>query len=525
MFNALIIIEMIVKWAVVLFMVHWWLGISRDAHAGAIARSIVVFFSGVIFLPLTTIITPQWQLLLLPEALWSWFELPVYSSTPTILLVLIAIYMSVTFVRLLRVFFLYIDAYASAINADSAPECIEKLLSELKCEKVLTKRLRLVVADVEGPYTVGIVRPLLVLPKSSAEWSDGRLTRVLAHESVHIIRHDWFWKLCVDCAAIILWFMPGIHALRKRFEWYTELNADDGALWQDDNRAAYAQDMLDIAQPSRKTPIPMEALAIIRGSYCFERIATVLDGSRLRGDNPYRSSSLFSLCLGLTFWFGISAVSISARPTHSMPLPVLSEGAFGRHPLTLDVDEYKATDGDYSGGVPESLCFLPISNLPRFEEVIVTGQKTLQSTIPRTEFSDGQLLAEVKAQTRKNLKAAEIEPQVKIDGYIAIRSAIPQYPFKARQKSIEGKVIAQFTILPNGQADEIRIAMATPNNVFNQAVITAIERSLFRPASKNGRPVKTKYATQTFTFKLTEDARKKTYKPKPGMPIITASMQ
>lgn len=47
---------------------------------------------------------------------------------------------------------------------------------------------------LQVPATVGVIRPVILLPEDSLEWDDARLRIALAHEAAHIQRHDWLWQ-------------------------------------------------------------------------------------------------------------------------------------------------------------------------------------------------------------------------------------------------------------------------------------------------------------------------------------------
>ncbi len=100
---------------------------------------------------------------------------------------------------------------------------------------ILAHRLRRPIAvrqsdKITAPLTYGILRPVILLPKST-DWNDREtLDYVLTHEWVHIRRFDGLFKLLLTAALCVHWFNPlvlGMMALANRD---MELACDEAAL-------------------------------------------------------------------------------------------------------------------------------------------------------------------------------------------------------------------------------------------------------------------------------------------------------
>lgn len=65
----------------------------------------------------------------------------------------------------------------------------------------------------------------------------------------------------------------------------------------------------------------------------------------------------------------------------------------------------------------------------------------------------------------------------------------PVYPYKARQRRIEGTVQVRFLVRADGTVGEVRIERAEPPGVFEDAVRDAIARWRFEPGKLAGEPV------------------------------------
>lgn len=64
------------------------------------------------------------------------------------------------------------------------------------------------------------------------------------------------------------------------------------------------------------------------------------------------------------------------------------------------------------------------------------------------------------------------------------------YPAIARQKRVEGRVVVLVLVDENGKAVETRLQQGLSQPAINDAVMTAVRGAKFRPATKNGTPVK-----------------------------------
>lgn len=100
---------------------------------------------------------------------------------------------------------------------------------------------------VSAPVVLHLWRPIVVMPRTAAQWSRARIRAVLLHEFAHIKRNDFCVQSLAQCACAIYWFNPlvwfGAHQLRLE----RERACDDFVLMSGTSRADYATDLLEIA--------------------------------------------------------------------------------------------------------------------------------------------------------------------------------------------------------------------------------------------------------------------------------------
>lgn len=80
----------------------------------------------------------------------------------------------------------------------------------------------------------------------------------------------------------------------------------------------------------------------------------------------------------------------------------------------------------------------------------------------------------------------------------------PEYPYRARQRGIEGHIKLAFTITPSGEVENIRVLEASPRNVFDREARRAASRWRFAPRTENGAAV-SREAVKTLHFRLQGD--------------------
>lgn len=81
-----------------------------------------------------------------------------------------------------------------------------------------------------------------------------------------------------------------------------------------------------------------------------------------------------------------------------------------------------------------------------------------------------------------SLAAVDVKPRI-------MRQVEPAYPADARRHGIEGRVVARLLVAADGGVNKISIVSAKPPQIFEQAVITALEKWRFHPARYKGREV------------------------------------
>jgi WD40 repeat protein/beta-lactamase regulating signal transducer with metallopeptidase domain len=79
---------------------------------------------------------------------------------------------------------------------------------------------------VGSPLTLGLFRPVILLPRGWRDWSVEQLRLVLAHEMAHVRRRDFLAGLVAELAVCVCWFHPVVRWLASRLRLEQEYAAD-----------------------------------------------------------------------------------------------------------------------------------------------------------------------------------------------------------------------------------------------------------------------------------------------------------
>jgi beta-lactamase regulating signal transducer with metallopeptidase domain/archaellum component FlaC len=140
------------------------------------------------------------------------------------------------------------------------------------------REIRLLVTDdIDIPATVGVVRPVVVVPRQAATWTDERWQAVLLHEIIHVVRFDWPVRMIARIARSVYWFNPLAWWAVSRLDLEQELACDEEVLALGSRASHYACHLLGIARSAVRTPaLAVSGLEMARRSHLEERIMTML---------------------------------------------------------------------------------------------------------------------------------------------------------------------------------------------------------------------------------------------------------
>jgi beta-lactamase regulating signal transducer with metallopeptidase domain len=155
------------------------------------------------------------------------------------------------------------------------------LVEELRLQLGLRREVRLLeYPDDIVPMTLGVLRPVILLPQSARAWSEQARRAVLLHELAHIKRGDVAFQLLGRVACALHWFQPlawwGLYRLRVERE-----HACDDVVLQGGERASdYAEQLLAVARMCRRPNGLALAVEMTRGGSLEQRVRVLFDAAR-----------------------------------------------------------------------------------------------------------------------------------------------------------------------------------------------------------------------------------------------------
>ena len=162
--------------------------------------------------------------------------------------------------------------------------------------------------SVTAPVTLGIVRPGIVLPADWRKWDAAKLEAALAHEQSHIQRRDPAVQLLSAIHRALLWHSPLSWFLHRRIVRTAEEASDDAAVFVTQDRALYAEVLLDFMQRGVRRAswigVPMARYGKVEA-----RIHRILDAT-----TPSRSVSRWSIAAIVVLGTPIAYLVSAAQP-------------------------------------------------------------------------------------------------------------------------------------------------------------------------------------------------------------------
>jgi HEAT repeat protein/beta-lactamase regulating signal transducer with metallopeptidase domain len=148
---------------------------------------------------------------------------------------------------------------------------------------LLDTPVRLLASErVPMPLTAGIVRPVVVLPRSANEWSHERRQAVIVHELAHVRRKDALAHTLAWAACAFWWFHPLVWAAARHLRAESERACDDLVLRAGTRASSYADHLLDIVCHAASPRAPAPAMPLAQRSEFEGRMLRILSPNARR---------------------------------------------------------------------------------------------------------------------------------------------------------------------------------------------------------------------------------------------------
>jgi hypothetical protein len=155
--------------------------------------------------------------------------------------------------------------------------------------------MAVVIADDVGPAVVGILRPLVVLPRWLMSSADAVRNTVVAHEREHIAARDQAFIVASQLVTVLLpWNLP-LWWFATRLRSAIEVDCDARVLRSGVDPAHYADVLLAVGQ--RRVPAPYAAAALIEPITKLERRVRIILAQRPRSGTRAAAAAFLIVAL------------------------------------------------------------------------------------------------------------------------------------------------------------------------------------------------------------------------------------
>ena len=486
---------LVIKPTLILLLTFWLVRQFARDSAAAQFYCLSLGLVALLGLPLGTLLLPAIEIAVLPS-LPGWSPATPWSGGVVVVTAVLAVYLLGLFWVLFYVaggVFMVNRQYRRCLPCRDRHTLAQ--VEEIRVALAITRPLAVVVAPaLHTPQVWGWWRPVLMIPPALCIWSTERRRRVLIHELAHIKRNDWLVLMTTRLVCALFWFIPLTWIAARRLQTMAEVACDDQVVAMAGRRLDYAEDLVSMVKQARRQAHSDVVLAAAAPSQLADRIRALLDGARDRSHFSVANRTWLCL-LGLATLLPLSSLQATVLPeavNRARSYLVQPLVPVDLPPVTASRDRAASVDGD-------DLAILKAQLVDRRQPPAAMEQLVVFAELPPALPQDWVEGIDV-ALPGTTLRQAEVQ----IRGYMPLVTVTPVYPQRARRRGIEGQVIVQFTISPQGRVAQPRIVVSQPARVFDRAVLKALQGFRFRPYYSEGEPLAISGVTETFTFRLSE---------------------
>ncbi|HWC98398.1 MAG TPA: M56 family metallopeptidase [Candidatus Sulfopaludibacter sp.] len=385
----------------------------------------------------------------------------------------------------------------------------------------IRRRVRLLHSDAAPmPLTWGVMRPVVVLPRTAVDWPASRLHAVLLHELVHVRRLDLLAQAIGQAVCCLYWFHPLAWLAARQLRIEREQACDDAVLALGIPAPEYAGHLMDMVRAMADRTAWNQSVAMAEASGLELRVRALLDRKRDRRPlNRWKAAAIATV--GVAMLLPMGALS-------ETPVPPQARGS-----LT-------GTVKDPSGAVIPGCTVVAHAGDGNSEETATTGavgQYTFNSipsgrytvTVEARGFvifrapvvvpagSAAQLNANLtlgsvsQAVEVRGSKTAPVVPpapgpkRIRVGGNVQqtklVRQPRPVYPPELQQLGVEGVVSMRAIISKEGVPTNIQVLSTGVDERLIAPALDSVKLWRYQPMLLNGEPVET-LTTIDVTFKL-----------------------
>lgn len=405
----------------------------------------------------------------------------------------------------------------------SVPASVEPALDELRVALAPRAEFRWS-DDVQQPVTLGLRRPVVLLPRRFDELTPDAKRAVACHELLHIKRRDWTWTLLEAYVRVVFWFHPAVWWLIDRLQLLREQLIDRLVVERTSTRRDYMLALMMFADSERPTAL---SSAFLRRRHLKSRLGQLVK------ENPMSVRRLLCTMAALTLIVG----GVTIATVRALPLEVgalaqvaaasrmeihLAETAFTPglrevavsgsnqriylHPTALATwsDVRLARIVNEGQGVGVAVTFndaaatrmqnATTTHLGRPLAILIDGRVVAAPTV-RAPIGNSAVLTGLTSGLAQQLIEANLACQTNPSQCSAavlpvpIHQERPQYTQAAMTAQIEGAVLLETLVLSDGSVGDVKVVRSLDSeHGLDQEAIKALKLWTWKPGTRGGEP-------------------------------------
>jgi TonB family protein len=392
---------------------------------------------------------------------------------------------------------------------------------------------------LQQPVTLGIRRPLILLPRRFVHLTDDARRAVACHELLHVQRRDWLWVVLEAHVRIVFWFHPGFWWLFDRIHLLREQVVDELVVARTSSRRDYMTALMLFADGQRSTAL---SSAFLRRRHLKARLRALSKESHMSFPRLMWTMMALTLAMGgataatvRTLPLDLSAIAqtsaasrMEIRLAESAFTPGLREAVVSGsnqriylYPNTLatwaDVTVARIVDPGtpqmsvavtFNSAAAARMASATAAHLGKPIAIVFDGRVISAPTV-RAPVSDSAMLTGITAATARELIDANFACQTNPAQCVAAVLPVPTYQQKpeytqaAMAAGLEGSVLLEVVVLADGSTGDVTVVKSLDKEYgLDQQAVEALKRWTWKPGTRDGQPARVAVAVEmTFTLK------------------------
>jgi TonB family protein len=400
--------------------------------------------------------------------------------------------------------------------------------------------------DVRHPVTFGLLRPVVLLPAALKAVDHAAQRAVVAHELHHVKRRDWAWVICEEVVRSMFWNHPAMWWLISLVQLARETVVDELSILVTNARRTYLDTLLAFADDTglRSTA------AFSARRHLFHRVMLLSKEGAMSSSRIALVSGALIAALGAGTWSAVNAFPLhGAGVAPAAAAPQAQAQAQPQKPPRdpLSPASYHRLAVEYWEKAYKDLSLTPEARLDLVKKGIASEDRALelnpdyldamvyknillrmQANLTPDTADQARLIAEadvlrdrvIEQQKARGLTASpasgampppppppppapglapmSAEYRQVIDMYkplriggevkapMKVRDVKPVYPAEAQAARVQGVVIIEAVVDPQGQIAATRVLRSIP--LLDEAAASAVQQWEFTPTLLNGQP-------------------------------------